>query len=105
MKNLPAVEDGVNVKSLEDWQDDAFYLKESIVAWLDAEYIPQDCHFRIASKVEQTYLLVWAVFLRSFLFFKDVTLITYCLKYLLSTCCSVLMYKISFSLSKCTTSL
>lgn len=48
-------DDGVSLSSLEDFNADGLFLKESITRWLDLEYIPQECHTRIGDRVSQIY--------------------------------------------------
>jgi hypothetical protein len=50
------VEDGVSLASLENVEDVGLFLRNSVMKWLDDEYIPQDIHRVLGEAVQQVYL-------------------------------------------------
>lgn len=48
-------EDGVSLFQLTDIETDALWLQSTICEWLDKEFIQQDIHQEIASRVKQVY--------------------------------------------------
>ena len=55
MAKTEPVENGVSLMNLKDFETEGRFLRDSIVRWLDTEYIPQECHVRIANKVDAMY--------------------------------------------------
>lgn len=49
-------ENGVTIRSLVDHQLDGRYLKESVIKWLDEEWIAQEVHKKLGEEVERIYV-------------------------------------------------
>lgn len=50
------IEDGINLADLDNFILDGNYLKNSIIKWLDNEYIVQPIHIEIGKEVEKIYI-------------------------------------------------
>ena len=47
-----------DMSNLNDISRDSRYIKQSIIDWLNQEYIEQDCHYKIGNIVEKSYIEV-----------------------------------------------
>lgn len=105
------MENGVNLYRLSEFSVEGQYLKESIMKWLDNEYIIQPIHLSIGEEVERIYirernngvndlggmLMCIGTYLESFEMYERYVMILY--QFLIHSLFSIYIHKLSLILN------